>query len=68
MISSALDHMAIRRNELRDWLGLSPDPEMHELLSLENYIPVDRLADQKKLTGGGDDNDGENDPAVQSAE
>jgi len=63
-----VDHMAIRRNELRDWLGLSPDPEMQDLLALENYIPQDRLGDQKKLAGGGDDNDGENHPAVSGAE
>ena len=44
-----IDHMAIRRNELRDWLSLSPDPDMHELLALEYYIPQDRLGDQKKL-------------------
>lgn len=47
--------MAIRRNEWRDWLGLPPDAEMDELLALENFIPVSKLGDQKKLKGGGDD-------------
>lgn len=49
-----VDRMAMRRNELRDWLGLPPDPEMDELLALENYIPASRLGDQKKLNGGGE--------------
>ena len=49
-----VDRMAMRRNELRDWLGLPPDPEMDDLLALENYIPADRLGDQKKLNGGGE--------------
>lgn len=49
-----VDRMAMRRNEWRDWLGMSPDPEMDELLALENYIPADRLGDQKKLEGGGE--------------
>lgn len=47
-----VDRMAMRRNEWRDWMGLPPDDEMDELLALENYIPADRLGDQKKLTGG----------------
>lgn len=47
-----VDRMAMRRNEWRDWMGLQPDPEMDDLLALENYIPADRLGDQKKLTGG----------------
>lgn len=47
-----VDRMALRRNEWRDWLGFEPDPEMDELLALENYIPADRLGDQRKLTGG----------------
>ena len=47
-----VDRMAMRRNEWRDWLGLPPDPEMNELLALENYIPADRLGDQEKLNGG----------------
>ena len=29
-----------------------PDPEMNQLLALENYIPVEKLGDQKKLNGG----------------
>ena len=47
-----VDRMAMRRNEWRDWMGLEWDPEMEELLALENYIPADRLGDQNKLTGG----------------
>lgn len=57
-----VDHMAIRRNELRDWVGLSPDDDMEELLALENFIPAARLGDQKKLEGG-DDNGNEDDAA-----
>lgn len=49
-----VDRMAMRRNELRDWLGLPPDPEMDELLALENFIPANRLGDQKKLKEGGE--------------
>ena len=51
--SEMVDRMAMRRNEWRDWMGMSPDPEMEELLALENYIPADKLGDQKKLKGGG---------------
>lgn len=50
--SAMVDRMAMTRNEWRDWIGLSPREEMSELLALENYIPVDRLGDQKKLNGG----------------
>lgn len=50
-----VDRMAMRRNEWRDWMGLPPDPDMNELLALENYVPANRLGDQKKLKGGGDD-------------
>lgn len=52
-----VDRMAMRRNEWRDWLGLSPDEDMEDLLALENYIPADRLGDQKKLKGEGDNAD-----------
>lgn len=44
-----VDRMAMDRNEWRDWFGLSPDERMTELLALENYIPADKLGDQKKL-------------------
>ena len=47
-----VDHAAMRRNEWRDWMGLPPDPDMDEIIVLENYLPVDRLGDQAKLTGG----------------
>ncbi len=52
-----VDRMAMRRNEWRDWMGLPPDPDMNELLALENYVPADRLGDQKKLNGGGESNE-----------
>lgn len=48
-----VDRMALRRNEWRDWIGLPPDEDMDELLALENYIPADKLGDQKKLNGAG---------------
>lgn len=53
-----VDRMALRRNEWRDWIGFEPDSEMEELLALENFVPADRLGDQKKLKDGGGDGDG----------
>lgn len=50
-----VDRMALRRNEWRGWLNLPPDPDMTELLALENYIPADRLGDQGKLVQGGEE-------------
>ena len=50
--SAMVDRMAMSRNEWRDWAGIAPRSDMEELLALENYIPVDRLGDQKKLKGG----------------
>ena len=52
-----VDRMALRRNEWRDWMGFAPDPDMDELLALENYIPADRLGDQGKLVGGGENDE-----------
>ena len=48
-----VDRIALRRNEWRSWLNLPPDPEMNDLLALENYIPSDRLGDQGKLIQNG---------------
>ena len=50
-----VDRMALRRNEWRGWLNLPPDPDMNELLALENYLPQDRLGDQGKLVQNGGD-------------
>ena len=44
-----VDRNAMRRNELRDWVGLDPDEEMEELIILENYIPSNMLGEQNKL-------------------
>lgn len=43
---------ALRRNELRDWVGMDPDDEMEELIVLENFVPAGQLGDQNKLKGG----------------
>lgn len=48
-----VDRMALRRNEWRSWVNMPPDPDMDELLALENYIPQDRLGDQGKLVQNG---------------
>ena len=55
--SEMVDRMALRRNEWRGWVNMPPDPEMKELLALENYVPANRLGDQKKLKGGGGEED-----------
>jgi len=39
-------------NEVRNRIGLDPKPELDELHVLENYLPIDRLGDQKKLLQG----------------
>ena len=48
---------AMTRNEARSEFDYSPsdDPAMDEFQMLENYVPIDKLGDQKKLKGDDDE-------------
>lgn len=50
---------AMRRNEWRDWVGMTPDPEMDDIIVLENYLPQGQLGNQAKLKQKGGETDGE---------
>lgn len=48
-----VDRASMRRNEWRDMLGMSPDPEMDDVLILENYLRKNKN-DLSEADGGGE--------------
>lgn len=51
------DRGFVTGNEVRDRLGMSPADGLDEFRVLENYIPYDMAADQKKLIQKGDNDE-----------
>lgn len=52
MLGGLYDRGVITGNEIRDSIGYDPMDGLNELRLLENYLPIDRLGDQKKLIQG----------------
>lgn len=52
MLGTLYDRGVITGNEIRDSIGYDPKEGLDELHLLENYLPIDRLGDQKKLIQG----------------
>lgn len=48
------DRGLVTGNEVRDIMGMPPREGLDELRLLENYLPIDRLGDQKKLVQEGE--------------
>lgn len=44
-----MEHGIVTGNEVREKIGMEPRDGLDELILLENYLPIDRLGDQKKL-------------------
>lgn len=51
--ANLFEHGLMIGNEVRDWVGLTPMDGLDKLLILENYIPVEKAGDQKKLVQEG---------------
>lgn len=54
VFSSLSDRGIVTGNEVRDRIGMPPLDGLDELRLLENYLPIDRLGDQKKLKDEGE--------------